>query len=279
MKRERYTFVVLRYRHDPVAGELLNVGVVVYAPESQFLGGRFRKAYGRLSKIYPDLDGSTLRHDLGRLEKEFERLAKKETGNHLLSSSHDAAGLAFSVVGKDDGSLVWSEMGSGIATSPKATLDRLFERYVTQYDDASVIRRTDAEIWRPFRDRLSELSLASALQSKTISTSKDEVQFEHAWKNGKWHCFQPLSFDMASADSIQEKAARWVGHMVGLSKAADEFQPYFIVGGPSDRELLPAYSRALDFLGDAPNHPQIVQEDNVEEFVDTLAIQMRANSH
>jgi len=52
-----------------------------------------------------------------------------------------------------------------------------------------------------------ELKVASILEKKTIATSKDEVEFEHAWKNGNWHCYQPLSFDLATVDSIQEKAA------------------------------------------------------------------------
>lgn len=57
-----------------------------------------------------------------------------------------------------------------------------------------------------------ELKVASILEKKTVATSKDEVEFEHAWKNGKWHCYQPLSFDPATVDSIQERPARWVGH-------------------------------------------------------------------
>ncbi|MGJ4959192.1 DUF3037 domain-containing protein [Bradyrhizobium sp. HKCCYLRH2015] len=276
MKRHRYTYSILRYRHDPVAGEQLNVGVILYSPESAFLGARFRKNYGRLSKVFPDVDGSTLRQDLTRIEKAFERLAKTESRD-LFSLESNAASFATKIVGPDDGSLIWSDLGSGTTESPEATLDKLFIRLVTQYEDATAPRRTDADIWRPIRDKLMELKVASVLEKKTIASSKDEVEFEHAWKNGQWHCYQPLSFDLATVDSIQEKAARWVGHMVGLSSATERFRPYFIVGSPSEPTLQSAYRRAVAFIADAPLHPTIVPEEEVETFAKELAD--RVHSH
>ncbi|UQD99354.1 DUF3037 domain-containing protein [Bradyrhizobium japonicum] len=276
MKRHRYTYSILRYRHDPIAGEQLNVGVVLHSPDRLYLGARFRKNYGRLSKAFPDVDGSTLRQDLSRIEKAFERLTKME-GSDLFSIEKNAASFATRVVGPDDGSLIWSDLGSGTTESPEATLDKLFARMVTQYEDSTTPRRTDADVWRPVRDRLMELKVASILEKKTIASSKDEVEFEHAWKNGKWHCYQPLSFDLATVDSIQEKAARWVGHMVGLSSASEKFHPYFIVGKPSEPTLQSAYRRALDFIADAPLQPTIVPEEEVEAFANDLAD--RVHSH
>ena len=276
MKRQKYTFLILRYRHDPLAGEQLNVGVVLHSAESKFLGARFRKAYGRVSKAFPDMDGSTLRQDLTRIERSFAKLNTSERGG-LFFDDNDAATFANRVVGKDDGSLVWSDLGSGTTDNAEATLDKLFFRFVTQYEDTSLPRRTDADIWKPVRDRLLELRIGAIFEKKTIASTRDEVEFEHAWKNGKWHCIQPLSFDLASIDGIQEKAARWVGHMVGLSKAAENFHPYFIVGKPSDATLTAAYERAVDFIGEAPLSPTIVSEEEVETFVNNIADQVMAH--
>ncbi|MGT2502836.1 DUF3037 domain-containing protein [Bradyrhizobium guangxiense] len=276
MKRQSFTYLILRYRHDPVAGEQLNVGVVLHSPQQRFLGARFRKAYGRMSKAFPDLDGSTLRQDLSRIERAFAKLTNREGGD-LLSEGHDAASFAHRVVGKDDGSLVWSELGSGLTDEPQATLEKLFFRFVTQYEDTSLPRRTDADIWRPVRDRLQELKIANIFEKKTISSPRDEVEFEHAWKNGRWHCIQPLSFDLATTEGIQEKAARWVGHMVGLAKGAEAFHPYFIVGKPADPALQRAYERAVDFIGEAPLDPTIVTEDDLDGFVNGIADMLHAH--
>ncbi|RJT31901.1 DUF3037 domain-containing protein [Mesorhizobium waimense] len=51
--------MILRYRHDPVGGEQINVGIVVHAARSGFLGAVMRRSYGRISKVFPTLDGAS----------------------------------------------------------------------------------------------------------------------------------------------------------------------------------------------------------------------------
>jgi hypothetical protein len=270
MSREPYTYLILRYRHDALAGEQINVGVVLHAPQSRFLGSYFRKAHTRISKAFPDVNGPALRHDLVGIERAFQKLAARESGD-MFFDHQNASTLAHGIVGKDDSALIWSEMGSGVSTDPAKTLGTLVARFVTQYEGITPSRRSDADIWKPFRDRLAERQIAHIFEKRTIRSSRDEVDFEHAWKNGKWHCVQPLSFDLAGVDGIQEKAARWVGHMVGLTSAADQFRPYFIVGAPSDQALTSAYNRAVAFIREAPLAPEVVQEAEFEAFADTLA--------
>jgi len=48
MNRERYSFCFLRYHHDPLSGEFANVGVLLWAPDSSFLGFRCSKKFARL---------------------------------------------------------------------------------------------------------------------------------------------------------------------------------------------------------------------------------------
>lgn len=276
MTREPYTYMILRYRHDPVAGEQINVGVVLHAARSGFLGAAIRKAYGRVAKLFPSVDGTTLRHDLAGLERAFRKLAKENVHNDLVSRPNIAT-YALQVVGRDDSSLIWSEIGSGITADPAKTLEDLHSRFVAQYDEVNAARRSDADIWKPFRDLLVERKIADIFEQKTITAVHDEVEFDHAWKNGKWHCFQPLSFDLVTADGIQEKAARWVGHMVGLKSAADHFQPYFILGAPTDPQLHAAYDRAMEFISSAPLTPKIITEETFGAFADELEDKIRAH--
>ncbi|MGX5803918.1 DUF3037 domain-containing protein [Bradyrhizobium sp. Arg314] len=278
MTREPYTYMILRYRHDPVAGEQVNVGVVVHAVRSGFLGAIMRRSYGRIAKMFPTLDGATLRQDLIGIERAFQKLARTNVSGDMVGRP-SAATYALRVVGKDDSALVWSDIGSGVTSDPAKTLEDLHSRFVTRYDEATAARRSDADIWRPFRDLLLERKIENVFQRKTIVGTHDAVEFDHSWKNGKWHCFQPLSFDLTSAAGIQEKAARWVGHMVGLKQAVDEFQPYFIVGEPSDDSLAASYERAIDFIRTAPLNPQIVTEKEMPNFVDDLAVKVQAHGH
>lgn len=276
MKREPYTYMILRYRHDPIAGEQINVGVVVHAAKSGFLGALMRRSYGRISKMFPTLDGATLRHDLTNIERAIQKLSKTDVSGDLINHP-DAATFAYQVVGKDDSALLWSEVGSGVTVDPAKTLEDLHARFVMKYDEISVARRSDADIWRPFRDLLLERKIGDIFQKKTIRGVHDTVEFDHAWKNGKWHCLQPLSFDLTTTEGIQEKAARWVGHMVGLKQAEGQFQPYFIVGRPADENLSIAYERALEFIRAAPLSPEIVPEKEMAILADHLADKFHAH--
>ncbi len=276
MTREPYTYVILRYRHDPLAGEQVNVGVVVHAAKSGFLGAVVRRAYGRISKLFPSVDGTALRHDLINIENALQRLGKGYVGGDLIDNPN-ASTFAHRVLDKDDSSLIWSEMGSGLTRDPAKTLEELHARFVTQYDEPTTARRSDADIWRPFRDLLLERKIDGIFQTKRIAGAHDAVEFDYAWKNGKWHCFQPLSFDLTTAEGIQEKAARWVGHMVGLKQAEEEFQPYFIVGEPSDTALATAYERAIDFIRAAPLNPEIVSEKEMDGLANDLADKVHAH--
>jgi hypothetical protein len=103
---------------------------------------------------------------------------------------------------------------------------------------------TTQQFGGPVRDRLAELKLADRLQPKTIASPFDRVEFDHAWKNGKWHCFQPLSFDLANEETIREKARRWAGQMLALKEATEPFKLYFLwVHQTTERSKAPTRRR------------------------------------
>jgi hypothetical protein len=249
--------------------------VILHAPKACFLRAAFRKTYGRMSKLYPDLEGSSLTGDFRRFETAVQRL-EESRARDLFSKDAGVDVFARQVVDDPAGAYVWSDVGRGITANPEEELEKLFARYVTRYDASQPTRRSDADVWKPARDLLAERQLASLFQPKVIRSSRDEVEFEHAWKNGVWHCVQPLSFDLSDEESIRQKAARWVGHMAGLQKAEEAFVPYFIVGKPSQPGLRAAYQRAVDFLGEAPSAtpPKVVTEEQVHSFVDQIEGEM-----
>src|SRR6266404_2302575 len=54
----------------------------------------------------------------------------------------------------------------------------------------------------------------------------DEVEFEYAWKNEQWHCLKPLSFNLTAAESIREKAHRWLGQITSVKDTKETFKVY-----------------------------------------------------
>jgi hypothetical protein len=276
MTRRAYTYVLLRYRHDALAGEFANVGVVLHEPMSGFLGAQVRHTLGRLAKMFPDLDAEPLKAALRSLERAVNDLARSEGGD-LLATLTDAGALARSVMPTDDTSFVWGPIGSGVTEDPAETLQRLYRRFVGRYDERQTHHRDDAAVWKPVRDRLAERNLADRLQPKTITSLVDRVEFEHAWENGAWHCYQPLSFDLANEENIRDKARRWAGHMLALGGASDPFRPYFFVGSPSDLALVPAYRAAIGILKLSPCEPRVIEEAGIDDLVSQIEDEIRAH--
>ena len=261
-----FTYVVLRYRHDPLTAEFANVGVVVHQPALGFLNAKLRRTWGRISQIFPDVDGAALRSSLRDIERAIRRIGRSEAGD-LLKSLTDAAAVARRVLPEDDTSFVWGPLGSGLTADPARTLEQLFDRFVARYDEPPRVRRDDEAVWRPVRERLAELHLADRLQPKKIESRIDAVEFQHAWKNGAWHCYQPLSFDLANEEGIREKARRWAGQMLALSNPIEPFRPYFFVGPPNNRDLATAYEAALEILKLSPGSPEVIEETEIDRLV------------
>lgn len=261
-----YTYVILRYRHDPLAGEFVNVGVVLHCPVLGFLDLKVRRSVGRLTRMFPDLRKSDLTDALQTVERGMKRLRERELSG-LFSASGDAATFARRVLPQDDSSLLWSNIGSGVTRNPEETLDKLFIRFVGMYDEEPRVARDDAAVWQPVRERLAARNLADRLKPKTIISPVDTVDFDFAWKNGAWHCYQPLSFDLASGENIRDKAAKWSGHMTGVSRAEERVRPYFIVGAPADPALEIDYRRAIELLKASSLQPEVFEEGEAESLV------------
>jgi hypothetical protein len=269
-----YTFSVLRYRHDPLADEQVNVGLVFHSPAARFSDFKARHTHGRFSLLYPDLDRDAFRLKLRAIERGVSRIAEEE-GDNLFARLSDATALGRRALPQDDSSFIWGEQGSGITTDPEGEFERLFERFVTLYDKEKRPVRQDADVWRPVRELLVSRGIAHRLQKKVIASPVDKVEFDHAWKNGAWNVVEALSFDLATEDTIKDKARRWVGQLTTVSKTEEKFTPHFIVGKPSSDALLPAYDAALGILRASPVAADIVEEANVASLVDQIERDIR----
>lgn len=226
--------------------------------------------------MFPDLDGDAFKIAVRSVERAINRLSEPKS-NDLLVSLKDVGSFGKRVLPDDDSSFIWGPVGAGVTDDPVDDLQKLYARFVAQYDEQPQYHRDDAAIWKPVREKLAERNLASRLQSKTITSEIDRVEFEHAWKNGAWHCYQPLSFDLTTDENIREKAARWTGHMMALSKGREAFKPHFLVGMPSDEQLRGAYQSAIKILKMSPIESQIFEESKIDDLVDQIESEMRAH--
>lgn len=272
-----YTYTVLRYVHDTQTAEFVNVGVVVHCPKHRYLGARLRHTHGRFSDLFPDLDASAFRSSMTAIERALAAAGEAYAKEDLFGADADAVAMARSVLPADDTSLQWSPLGSGLTADPFRQLDHLYTRLVGRYDEKQRARRTDADVWRPVRERLERAHLATKFTEKVIRGAADEIEFKHAWKNGVWRCYEPVSFDLADADGIKNKARRWTGHLAAVSDASDSFKPTFIVGAPSDRKLMKAFEDALAILKKSPVPTEVFNESEADKLVASIEAEIASH--
>lgn len=272
--RTPYSYIVLRYVHDIGTGEFINVGVVLAAARGSYLGAKFKTTYGRVKKAFPTIDPDVFRARMRRLQATFDQITEGNLDAPTSRDSKDATPIeqiVHSVIRVDDSSLQWSPVGSGLSKDLPATLASLYQRFVTKYDtELTNVARKDDDVWKHFRTELEKRNVLSHLGEKVIAVADDSVKFEHAWKNGAWHCYEPLSFDLASDASIKEKAHRWLGQVSSIKDAREGFHVYFLVGKPADADLSDAYEKAVSILRKAPAS-EVVEEDKAEEFSESVA--------
>ncbi len=276
-----YSFVVLRYMHDVVTGEFVNIGVALYAPGAKYIGGLCNTRYGRLGKMFGEgeIVGNYFRGLMRYVEARFEELGDKLRNELPLDGiPSDILQIAKGILPLDDSSLQWSEAGGGQTENPVKTLKDLFVRMVERYEvRAQRPSREDGDVWRVFRKEFETQHVISRLHPKRITAPDDDYEFEHAWKNQRWHMYEPISFDLLEAESIKNKANRWLGRMINLSDAPEKFKLHLLLGEPSIEKLRPAYTKAENILHKMPCDPVFVREREAEDFSRTLAADMAAH--
>lgn len=131
--RTPYSFSILRYVHDPVTQEFVNIGVAVYSGEAGFLRAKCATHYARITRMFAKIDGNRFR-DLTRYVQ--EKIG--EIGVSLPSALPFEPRLAIEqllakVLPPDDSSVQFSHAGVGLTHDLDKTVAELFERYVNRY--------------------------------------------------------------------------------------------------------------------------------------------------
>lgn len=149
---------------------------------------------------------------------------------------------------------------------------------VMRYDEKpESAGRSDDEVWRHFKRNLEERRLLQHFQPKRIAVKDDEVEFQYSWKNGKWNCLEPISFDLAAPDSIKDKAHKWLGQIASLQGGSEAFKVYLLLGAPQQEQLQPAFSNAISILGKIPGEKEIVLEKDAPDWAAHIAEEVSAH--
>jgi len=277
--RTPYTFSVLRYIHDPVTQEFVNIGVALYSQKAGFFRATCTTHYGRITNLFNKIDGNRFRQLTRYIQEQVNAIGAGLTSELPFEANRTIENLLGRVLPPDDSSIQFSRpVGVGLSVDLEKALAELFDRYVERYATRSdVPRRDDDDIWRVFREPLDNLAVTPHLTPKRIVAPSYEYEFERAWKNKIWHVYQPVSFDLMDAGSILEKANKWVGRATSLNESNESFKIHVLLGEPQDERLQNALVKAQNILNKMPGQKEFVRESEAESFAEELAHEVEAH--
>lgn len=276
MTTYRYSTSVLRYVHDVVTGEFVNVGVLAYSREGGFIGLRLTSDTKRIARVFPSASRSTCAHLFNALEAGV-RAQRRALSTLVSEAPVDAAACAARLLPADDSAFQFSRGEVGMTSDLEATLEAVFQRFVQERPSHSRKTRSDKNVLDSFSRPLRDHKVWAQLEAKTIAGADFEHEFQLAWKNGIWNTCEALSFDLAEGADIVDKANKWLGRMYSLVEAPEQFRIHFLVGAPRAQNLMEPYFHAKHILEKAPPKVQVevVPEDDKEAFASRVALSLR----
>jgi hypothetical protein len=274
-----YSYSVLRYVHDPVSQEFVNIGVAVFSPEARYLRAICTTNYGRITNMFEKIDGQRFRQITRAIQEQIRAVGDDYGFGLPFESALTVDHLLARVLPADDSGLQFSKSGVGLSADLDQTLSDLYQRHVEHYAAlAESTRRTDEDVWRVFREPLDKFHVTPRLRPKQIVASSYEYEFERSWKNEIWHVCEPVSFDMVEAGSMLEKANRWVGRATSLMDSSEPFRIHMLLGEPTDDRLMPAFVKAQNILNKMPVKKEFVRESEAQAFAEELAREVQKHA-
>ena len=273
-----YSFSVLKYIHDIVTGEFINVGVVLYAPKARFISAICTSRYGRLSKMFSNVNGDHFRqvsrYIQARLEEEGGRLVSELPFDKMPVSVMEFTARALPI---DDSSLQFSPAGYGLTENPQETLEQIYTRYVEKYyEKAERLSRSDEDVWKIYKKPLEERRILANLTPHQIIGNNYDYEFKYCWKNEKWHIHEPVSFDLIEPVYITDKANGWLGRIISLHDGGEPFKLNILLGSPKDDQLKSVFVKAQNIMHRMPCEHEFIREDEAEDFAESLKKEIEA---
>lgn len=279
--KKSYSYAVIKYVHDPVADEALNVGVLVYSVESRFVDVKFEYNFERYSQTFANFDSQRYRQVLRNFETTIEELREQMAAGDLFGQlPSDAASVVARVWPDSYLSFRSGPPLRGITANLAGVVAELFDRFVeSQYASSRQVRRSDEEVWGMYRRRLLGTVVPRSLKEKTFATEALSVTFPYCVKNEKWHILHPISFDYARSSSIADTAAKWLGEATVLADNEEmrSANLYLLLGAPTDKRYAEAYARAKRILEKIPIPHSVYEEHQLNEFAADIAEHVRVD--
>ncbi len=273
-----YQYQVLRFLPDRVSGEFVNLGVVVFDPVKMQLISHFYSKITRTSSFFPTINSRYLSSTIKFLQKEFDSLSRKFNAELPFERIESIDSITKSILPKDDSSLFFTPEKKLLELSIEIAANDLYEQFVLNYvQDDDREYTTDKEVWNNvYKSYFDEFKITEHLTPHKVITAMDTWEFEKAWKNGTWNCFETISFDLVKEESIKDKTYKWSGKLEELKTSDERLHVYLLSKLPAHHPELNHFIETK--LGNVKLADRVTVElvsgDNAESFARKIKEEM-----
>ncbi len=261
-----YQYQIIRYIHDHVTGEFVNVGLVCYEPDSSYLRCKVINRIGRISNFFLEVKGHYIIALLRQLESQINLISKDTKENNNNFKSLDI--ITASVLPKDDSAIICTEVKKAIDIDFDKAFEDLYYRFVEKYiEEPETNPHNDNYAWKNYYKRYFEkYGLIQNFKKHSVKTLTDEINFDKSWKNGVWNCYQSLSLDLSKTESIKNKVYRWSGILRQLETTVEPMHLYFLTVAPKNNLGLTNFIKEALTLKNKQIEVTLVEEKDAEKF-------------
>ena len=277
---KKYQYQLVKYVHDQFTGEFVNVGIVLFSPENQFLDCRMVDKQSRLIGLFPKANWRFLTKIFKNIEGSLKSEAKLMGG--LFSKVNDLERITNQVFAKDNSAIQFSQVKVGLDVDLKAAFSDLYFDLVEKYIQVPPKKKslTDNDVWQTkYKAYFEEYHIANRLVKHKLVTSNDEFTFEKSWKNHIWHCYQPVSFLLQDKDSIKDKVYKWAGKLKEIKSADEKIHITFLTSLSKKHKDLEDFIEEYLTIHETNLQVDIVQESEAEKFVKEVQALMLAHDN
>ena len=275
---KKYQYQLIQYIHDHFTKEFVNVGIIVYAPEWQFLKCKIVKRHTRIKALFPQVDGRFVDKVLKSLDTNI-KLKSGELGT-LFSSSDQLEKITSNILAKDNSGIQLNPVKYGLDVDLDVALNDLFNELVEKYMPPVSRKKslTDNDVWqKKYKEYFEELNIADRLGVFALKTTNDTFEFDKAWKNDIWHCYQPVSFDLIEKEAIKDKVYRWFGRLNELQSAEEELHLTFLTSTSKNHKDLEEFIKEYLTFNHKGLKTEIVKESEAKKVAKHVKEMMEAH--
>ena len=276
---KKYYYQIIRYVHDHFTGEFVNVGVIVFSKEHNFLGCKTIHKYQRITHLFPEANRKTISHILRYLENEIQ--AEGLMLDELQDSSDRIDVVLNTVLSNDNNTFQFTDPKAAIDIDLQVALDDLYLQLVEKYYPRDKEKQTlsDNDVWRiTYKSHFEKYGILDRLKPHKVKVPNDEITFSLSWKNEIWHNYEPLSLELKKKDNIKEKVYKWAGKLQALKLADEALYISFLTSLHPNHEDVLSFIKEYLQTSEGKLKVDVVTADQAENVAKSIKMQMVEHS-